>query len=202
MASSTEEKIVRYLEKYVSLTEDERDSIMRSLNYKTFEKGTHLLRQGQVSKECYFNIEGLVRQYELHGSEEKTTYFYLEGEALVAFDSAAKQVPCEFNWVCEEDTTLVIGRLDKIAEEYEKNPKLEKLSALFISHEFGKYQNLSSSLITLTAEQRYLKLSEERPELLSRVPQYHLASFLGVKPETLSRIRKRLSRKKQNAEGR
>lgn len=188
-----EQKILEYISKYVPLTEEEKSSILKEVPYKTFKKGTHLLRQGQISKECYFNVQGLVRQYEIIDGEEKTTYFYAEGEAIVAFDSASKQVPCAFNWICEEDTTLVIGRLDSIEEAYAKNPKLEKMSGLFISQEFGKYQNLSSSFITLTPEKRYLQLLETRPDLINRIPQYHLASYLGVKPETLSRIRKRIS---------
>lgn len=69
------------------------------------------------------------------------------------------------------------------------------MSGLFINQEFGKYQNLSSSFITLNPEQRYLQLLEKRPDLINRVPQYHLASYLGIKPETLSRIRKRIYHK-------
>lgn len=190
-----EQKILEYISKYVPLTEEERISILKEVPYKTFKRGTHLLRQGQISKECYFNIQGLVRQYEIIDGKKKTTYFYSEGEAIVAFDSASKKLPCNFNWICEEDTTLVIGRLDRIGEAYAKNPKLDRMSGLFISQEFGKYQNLSSSFITLNPEQRYLQLLEKRPDLINRVPQYHLASYLGIKPETLSRIRKRIYRK-------
>ncbi|WP_345162413.1 Crp/Fnr family transcriptional regulator, partial [Pontibacter saemangeumensis] len=136
------------------------------------------------------------RQYEIINGEEKSTYFYSEGEAIVAFDSASKNAPCTFSWFCEEDTTLVIGRLDRIEGAYAENPKLEKMSGLFMSREFGKYQNLSSYFITLSPEKRYLQLMEERPDLINRVPQYHLASYLGIKPETLSRIRKRISGKR------
>src|SRR5690606_17308724 len=123
-----EKIILEYISKYVSLSEEESKAILEFVPYKTFTRGTHILRQGQISNECYFNIKGLVRQYELVDGEEKTTFFYTEGDALVAFDSAAKRIPSTFNWVCDEDTTLVIGRLDKIEEAYAKNPKLEKMS--------------------------------------------------------------------------
>lgn len=188
-----EQKTLKYIRKYVHLTEEEADAILKVLVHKTFRKGTHLLREGQISKACYFNIEGLVRQYELIDGEEKTTDFYLEGDAIVAFDSASKNIPCAFNWVCQEETTLVIGRLDKIEDNYAANPKLEKMSSLFISQNFGKYQNFSSSFVTLSPEERYLKLMKDNPALLNRVPQYHIASYLGIKPETLSRIRKRIA---------
>ncbi len=190
-----EQKIIEYISKYVPLLDEEKSSILRELSYKTFKKGTHLLKEGQISKECYFNIQGLVRQYEIVDGEEKSTDFYSEGEALVAFESASRQVPCNFSWICEEDTTVVIGRLDGIEAAYVKNPKLEKMSRLFINQEFGKYQTLSASLITLNPEQRYLQLIDKRPDLIKRVAQYHLASYLGIKPETLSRIRKRIAGK-------
>ena len=104
-----EQKILEYISKYVPLTEEEKKSILQEVPFKTFKKGTHILRQGQISKECYFNIQGLVRQYEIIDGDEKTTYFYPEGEAIVAFDSASKKIPCVFNWICEEDTTLVLS---------------------------------------------------------------------------------------------
>ncbi|RPD50532.1 Crp/Fnr family transcriptional regulator [Paracnuella aquatica] len=190
-----EQKILDYISKYVVLTDEDKASIMQDLPYKTLSKGTHLLKEGQVSKECYFNVQGLIRQYELVDGAERTTDFYTEGEAVVAFHSASNKVPSTFNWVCEEETTVVIGRLDKTPELYARNPKLEQMSGLFISREFGKYQELSASFITLTPEQRYVQLLQKRPQLVHRVPQYTLASYLGIQPETLSRIRRRLSQK-------
>ena len=193
-----EQRIIEYISNYVSLSEEEKLAIAKELVYKTYKKGTHLLQEGQISKECYFTIQGLVRQYEVIEGEEKTTYFYSEGEAIVAFESASKHVPCRFNWICEEDTTVVIGRLDGIEAAYAKNPKLEKMSRLFINQQFGKYQEVSTSFITLDPEQRYLELLEKRPNLVKRVAQYHLASYLGIQPETLSRIRKRIAKKKSS----
>lgn len=191
----TEQKILEYIGRYVLLTDEEKASILPEVPYQTFEKGAHLLRQGEVARACYFVVEGLVRQYELRDGEEKTTYFYTEEEAIVAFESGARQVPCQFSWVCEEDTILVIGRLDRMEEAYAKNPKLEKMSGLFVGQNFGKYQDLISTLITLNPEQRYRYLMEKRPTLINRVAQYHLASYLGIKPETLSRIRRRIARR-------
>ena len=188
-----EEKILEILEKYVELNDEEKESILQQTPYESFKKGTYLLKEGQISYACFFNLQGLVRQYEIIDGEERTTWFYTEGEALVAFESASKQSPCRFNWVCEEDTILVVGRFDRMEETYAQNPKLETMSRLFIGHDFGKYQDLTSSFITLSPEERYLLLREKRPDLLNRVPQYHIASYLGIKPETLSRIRKRLS---------
>lgn len=188
-----EQIILEYISKYVDLTPDEERSILKEVPFQTSPKGTHILKQGEVSKACYFNIRGLVREYETFEDEEVTTYFYTEGEAIVAFESASKKIPTEVNWICEEETTLVVGQFDRIDGAYARNPKLEKMSALFVSENFGTYKELSRSFIALTPEQRYLKLLEHRRELIQRVTQYHLASYLGIKPETLSRIRRRLA---------
>lgn len=190
-----EKLILEYISRYVTLTAKEKIAILKEVPYQTFPKGTHILRQGEVAKACYFNIKGLIREYELIDGEERTTCFYTEGEAIVDFENAASKQPSGLNWVCEEDTVLVIGQFDRIDGAYERNPKLEKMSALFVSSNFGKYKELSRSFITMTPEQRYLKLLEQRRDLIQRVTQYHLASYLGIKPETLSRIRKRLAQK-------
>lgn len=189
-----EKIILEYIRKYVDLTPEEATSVLKELPYETFPKGSHILKQGEVSKACYFNIKGIVREYEIVDGDEVTTCFYTEGEAIVDFDSVSQNTPTQLNWVCEEDTTLVIGYFDRIEGSYARNPKLEKMSALFVNSNFGKYKELSRSFITLTPEQRYLKLLEHRKDLVQRVTQYHLASYLGIKPETLSRIRKRLAR--------
>ena len=113
-------------------------------------------------------------------------------DAIVAFDSGVMGRPATFNWVCEEDCLLVLGPLEAHERRLRHNPKLAEMSAKYVQRSFGAYQNLIGELITRKPEDRYRKLLADRPDLLGRVAQYHLASFLGVTPETLSRIRRRL----------
>ncbi|MEQ9166519.1 MAG: Crp/Fnr family transcriptional regulator, partial [Fulvivirga sp.] len=75
---------------------------------------------------------------------------------------------------------------------YKLFPRLESICRVSMEDDLGKHQEMLASHITKSPEQRYLKLLNERADLLQRVPQYHLASYLGVKPESLSRIRKRI----------
>ena len=166
--------------------------MLAELEYRRFPRGTHLLRAGAIARYCYFTIEGVVRQYELVDGRDKTTYFYVEGDAIVAFDSGGMGRPATFNWVCEEDCLLVLGPLEAHERRLRHNPKLAEMSAKYVQRSFGAYQNLIGELITRKPEDRYRKLLADRPDLLGRVAQYHLASFLGVTPETLSRIRRRL----------
>lgn len=177
------------------LTPEEAKIVDELIPIRTFERGTVLLRAGEVAREAYWNIKGLVRSYYLIDGEEKTVNFFAEGEAVASLSSYVNQVPADHYLECVEDTTLTVLRYDKEQELIEKVPVFESLCRVGVEQDFGKHQSALASYITKSPEQRYLHLLETRPELLQRVPQYHLASYLGVKPESLSRIRKRLTQK-------
>lgn len=77
---------------------------------------------------------------------------------------------------------------------FNQYPRLESIARKVLENAFAEYQQTINNYLTDTPEQRYVRLSETRPNLIQRVPQYHLASFIGVRPESLSRIRKRIMR--------
>lgn len=180
----------------IPLTEHEAQIIDELIPIKTFEKGTILLKEGQIAKDAYFNLKGLVRLYYLIDGEEKTIQFFTEGDPIASLSSYHNQSPSTHYLECVEDTTLTILNHEKEKELIQKVPAFESVCRVSIEQEFGKSQETLASYMIKSPEQRYLDLQEEKPELLSRVPQYVLASYLGVKPESLSRIRKRLAQKK------
>ena len=131
--------------------------------------------------------------YYLVDGEERTTTFFQEGEPICSLQSYTHQVPANHYMECVEDCRLAVFTYENEQELYRRAPRFEALCRIDIEKEFGKHQERLASYITHSPEQRYLKLVEDQPELLQRVPQYHLASYLGVKPESLSRIRKRVA---------
>lgn len=177
------------------LSEEEKVAIEQCFPMKTFSKGVYLLREGQIAKDAYFLLKGCVREYKLADAEEKTTAFYTENQSVVNFNSITNQTPSTLNFVCEEDTTVAIVNAEKEKELYEKYPRFEAFCRSGVEQMIGAKQEQMAEFIALKPEQRYQKLQAERPDLLNRVPQYHIASFLGIKPETLSRIRARLVEK-------
>lgn len=189
---AAENKLIAYFMRFSKLSEVEADAIAESMVVKTFPKGTVLLREGQVSTECYFVMEGCVRQYYLIDGEEKTDRFFTEEQWVVSMNSFLQQLPAAHYWVCCEDTTLVIGNEQKENDLYDRFPRFESISRAVMSEMLAEQQTLTASYLTDSPEQRYLKLLESRPDLFQRVPQYQLASYIGVKPESLSRIRKRI----------
>lgn len=175
------------------LTEEESKAIVDSMCIKTFKKGTILLKEGQISTECYFILEGCIRQYYLIDGDEKTNNFFTEEQFVVSINSFSQKTPANHYFSCCEDTTLVVANEQKENDLYKRFPKFETISRTVMGNIFGEQQELMASYITDTPEQRYLKLLKSRPDLFQRIPQYQLASYIGVKPESLSRIRKRIT---------
>jgi CRP-like cAMP-binding protein len=189
-------EFLKYISKFVSLTEEEANAIVEDIYIKKFKKGTLLLREGEISKESYFVLRGCVRQFCFLDGEEKTTNFFTEEQWITSTTSFAQNIPANHYFSCLEDSILIVGNEEREKEFYQKFPKLEYLSRVIMGKEIGKYQEMMVTYITDTPEQRYIKILKNRSELIQRVPQHQLASYIGVKPESLSRIRKRIFNKK------
>lgn len=190
-------KISKWIHEEMPLTEDEAMTVDRLIPIKEFKKGHLLLEEGQICKSCFFIIDGCVRSFQLKNGEERTTQFFVEGEPVASLLSYLNKTPANHYFECVEDTTLAVLSYHQEQELYSLYPKFEALCRNSIEQEFGKQQEILQNFLTKNPEERYLMLQETRPDLLQRVPQYHLATFLGVQPESLSRIRKRLAQKKQ-----
>jgi CRP-like cAMP-binding protein len=140
-------------------------------------------------------LEGGVRQYKIIEGNEITTNFYTEEQWIIFLESFENPVVSSDYLVCFEDTTLVVGDEQAAQKIFKKFPRFETLSRKVVENAFLEQQQIMTTYITNTPEQRYLKLMQERPDLFQKVPQYQIASYIGVKPESLSRIRKKMAQK-------
>lgn len=190
-----ENKLLNYFSRIMPLTPEEAAAIAETMNIQHYKKGTVLLKEGQVSTEAYFVLEGCVRQYYLVDGEEKTNNFFTEEQWVISITSMSQHVPSGHFMECCLDSTLVVGNRKKEEYLYERFPKLESVSRKVMEKVFAEQQEIMASYATDTPEQRYLKLMKSRPDLFQKIPQYHIASYIGVKPESLSRIRKRIAHK-------
>ncbi|MCC6281066.1 MAG: Crp/Fnr family transcriptional regulator [Saprospiraceae bacterium] len=191
-ADSPEQEIIRYISQFMPLSDAEAAEVAKTIKAKSFKKGTVLLKEGQVAKLCYFVLKGCIRQYYLVDGEEKTTNFFTEGQPVTPYEGTFKKVASKFYLSCVEDVIVTVGSPEDEIAFFEKFPHLEPARSMAIEEELGKSMDKFSSYILNGPEERYLNLLKNRPELLDRVPQYQLASYLGVTPESLSRIRKRI----------
>lgn len=184
-----------FLTKYISLTEDEKNVIISLDIFRSVKKGTMLLEKGQKTKESYFVLKGCIRTYYILEGEEKTTAFYTEMEALTP-PCVVTKTPSEYYISCVEDSILTVSNLDMEAEVNRKFPRFETLCRMFSEELLAKQRTDFDEFKTSSPEQRYLNLLQSRPDLVQRVPQHQLASYLGIKPQSLSRLRARILQKK------
>lgn len=183
-----------FISKYVELTEEEKDIIISLAIFRTVKKGTILLKEGQKSKESYFIIKGCIRTFYVLNGDEKTTGFYTEMEALTP-PCVISKTQSDYYISCVEDSLLTITNSDMEAEVNSKFPKFELMCRILSEELLAKERMDFDTFKTSSPEQRYLNLLKSRPELLQRVPQHQLASFLGIKPQSLSRLRARIMTK-------
>jgi CRP-like cAMP-binding protein len=197
MASNAkmEKKLLDYFSKIMPISKEEADAIAATMIIKNYTKGDILLKEGQISMEAYFVLEGCVRQYNIVDGEEKTSNFFTEEQWVISLNSFSNSIPSTHYMACSTDAILVVGNREKEEDLYHRFPRLETISRKVMEKVFSEQQEIMSCYTAYAAEQRYLKLLESRPELFQIIPQFQIASYIGVKPESLSRIRKRITQK-------
>ncbi|WP_452222102.1 Crp/Fnr family transcriptional regulator [Lacinutrix salivirga] len=191
-----EEKLFNFISKYISLTNEEKQAILDLDIFRQINKGTILLKEGQKSNLGYFVLNGCIRTYYVIKGVEKTTAFYTEMEGITPHCVLTKK-PSEYYITATEDSIITISNPDMETEIFKKFPKFESLCRILSEELLAKEQIKFDNFKTSSPEQRYLKLLEKRPDLIQRVPQHQLASYLGIKPQSLSRLRSRIIKKEK-----
>ncbi|HRO43341.1 MAG TPA: Crp/Fnr family transcriptional regulator [Flavipsychrobacter sp.] len=184
-----------FISKYIALTEEEESAIVSLDIFRAVTKGTVLLKEGQKSKESFFVLKGCIRTYYIIDGEEKTTAFYTEMDALTP-PCVINRRSSEYFISCVEDSILTVSNSDMEMEVNSKFPKFEIMCRKLSEELLAKKQIDFDEFKTSSPEQRYLNLLQNRPDLIQRVPQHQLASYLGIKPQSLSRLRARILEKK------
>ncbi|MDQ0061682.1 Crp/Fnr family transcriptional regulator [Paenibacillus harenae] len=186
--------LFKYMTKFTTLNEEEQQAIAQEILIEEYKKGTVLLAQGDVPAKCYFVLKGCIRQFSIDElGKEVTSNFYTEEQAISIFNHHKQDKSSDYTFVCLEDSVLVVGILDGERDMYNKYNQLESMTRLMVEQFFGQVQEEFASFIASTPEERYKTLLRNRPHLIDRVPQHQLASYLGITPESLSRIKKRIS---------
>lgn len=189
--------LFKHMTRLTSLNEEEQQAIVNEIHIEEFKKGSILLKQGDVPTKCYFVLKGCVRQYSIdEAGREITSNFYTEEQTISIFNHHKLDKSSEYTFTCLEDSVMVVGDLDPEKDVYNKYAQLESMTRKMIEENFGQVQDEFAAFIASSPEDRFKGLLMKRPYLIDRVPQHQLASYLGITPESLSRIKKRVYKDK------
>ena len=180
-----------FISNFTFLNPDEIEIIVDHTIIHEYKKGHILLREGNVAKECYAVIRGCVREYYIKNGLEKTTAFFTEGQSVNSFSSYNNQIPSKHYLECSEDCLLTVGTQSLVDQMCARIPRLNEFIRDEIEKDAGALQERMAAFMTSSPEERFESLLEDNSSLINRVPQHQIASYLGVTPESLSRIKKR-----------
>ena len=185
-----------YLQKKVAITDEQFALISDKLKIKTFEKNEMILMKGEVSSHVYFVLDGLLRSYSID-SKGKTHIIQFAPEQwwLSERNGILFNAESEFFLDAIETTKAVVLPKDFITESAKIVPCMYELNASMLNNAIRFMQKRINMLLSATAEERYLDFIKLYPNLTLRVPQWMIASYLGITPESLSRVRKDLAHK-------
>jgi CRP/FNR family transcriptional regulator, anaerobic regulatory protein len=177
------------------LTENDCILFEPFLHTKQVKNKDILLREGQVCKELGFVNKGAFRMYYLSDGKEINTHFSFENEFVVNYDSFLQETPSRYYIQALEDAEIVTFNLPTLQKAYNQSQNWERFGRIMAEYSYKLTTKRVEGFMFMDAEQRYLQMMTETPHLLERVPLYHLASYLGVERESLSRLRKKISSK-------
>lgn len=185
-----------YLMKTATLNIDEALQITAGMIRKNYKKGDILLKEGDTCKHSFFVEKGLLRSYMLDESgKEHVIQFAPEDWFIVDRSSVYFNDLSESYIEAIEDTDVVLVSEDFICNASEASAVFSRFKDKLLHNHIRQMQKRINLLLSATAEKRYLSFIEMYPDLLLRVPQWMIASYLGITPESLSRVRKELARR-------
>lgn len=185
--------LIATIRNYIPLSAADEKIIYRLFHKKVIKKGSHLLEAGSVCRYAIFIEKGLVRYYIDKDGEEKTTYFNKEGEFVCDYMSFLPQAPARINIQALEDTVVWVINHRDLQQFYKEVHHGERFGRLAIEEVFVQAIEQIGSLYADPPAARYINFLKKYPDLIQRIPQYYIASYVGVKPQSLSRIRRRMA---------
>lgn len=184
------EKLRDYLSQYVEFSEEKWMKYENVFVHKSLKKGEFLLQPGQVCHNLSFVVSGYFRVFSISHEKEHTTNFFFENGFASDYQSFLTQKPSyEYIEALVDSEVLQLSHSQR-DEIIEKERTFARFSRLLAEKSFIALSNRTHALLNHNPEERYDELLQQRPKIFERVAQYHIASYLGITPEYLSRIRK------------
>ncbi len=185
--------LINYINRVVQLTEEEEKKLCDLVSYRKLLKGQYFLQQGDVCKFSGFVVSGCTKTFYVdEEGQEHVIMFSVEDWWTSDMGSYISQKPADFNVQCLENTTLIQISYENQEEMLREIPKLERFFRIIIERAFVSSQKRIVRNLSMSAKNRYLHFRNIYPKIEQRIPQYLIASYLGITKEFLSKIKGQL----------
>jgi CRP-like cAMP-binding protein len=189
-------KIIQFLQSVLPMSQEKASFIAEKFQAKTLQKGEYILKENRISDALYFIEEGCVRSYILdHNGDEITTNLYLSPITVNDFISFFKRQPTQENFQTLSECQAHFLTYQQVQESFHAMPEFREFGRMMLINNYSRLRDRMLDIVQLTAEQRYLKLITEQPDIFQQVPLKMIATYLGITDTSLSRIRKDLAKK-------
>jgi len=186
--------LLKLLSQITELEENEVELIKNSFTSLFLAKGSFFLKAGEINKNVGFLQKGLIRYFVFKDDEESTFEFTKEGEFIADYQSFNNRTASIQNIQAIEDCEILIINYDNVQTIFNTTKNGNLIGRYIIEHRFDIMVNQLLAIYMQNQEERYKKFVEHYSDLTQRIPQYLIASYVGVKPQSLSRIRRRFAK--------
>ncbi len=177
------------------LTEEDCQLFEPSLNIRSIKAKDIILKEGKTCEEIGFINKGCFRTYYLADGKEINTHFSFEDEFVTDYNSFLEKKPSRYYIQALEDCETVSFNLSALQNAYNQSQNWERFGRMMAEHSYKLTTQRVESFLFMDGEQRYRELLTNNPHILQRIPLYHIASYLGLERESLSRLRKKIATK-------
>lgn len=179
-----------FLRRFVSITDEEFEkSIQPALKIRRFRKKEFLIKEGETENYFNFICKGIIRKYYKTSKVEHNVQISTEGQVILSQQSFFTRQSSEYFVEAIEPSVIISIKHEKLEELYSQSRKMERLGRLVVTHMMIISDIWQMQMIKMTPRERFLAFVTRNPELMRRVPQKYLASYLNIKPETFSRFK-------------
>lgn len=185
--------LIEYINRYVNLTQNEINLLLENTTSRKYLKGQYIVQQGDICRFESFVIKGCLKTFYVDNEgQEHVVLFAIENWWTADLGSFLTQKPADYNVQCIENTEVIQFSFEKMEMFYQKIPKLERFFRIIIQKAFVASEKRIVRNFSLPAKERYLEFKNTYPQIEQRVPQYLIASYLGITKEFLSKIRSQI----------
>lgn len=183
------ETLLNTLSHISALSEQDLENIREIISTKELKEGDYWFHPDMHANHVAFITKGYLRKYLLIDGKEKTDFFYFDNDLTGDLPSIISKEPCKSYNEAMEPTSLLVFSYDELDALSKESRNIEHLMRVFAELAFVRYYNKANSFLLQSPKERYEELIKSQPQVLQRATQYHIASYLGITPQHLSRIR-------------